>query len=111
MSHFALQLAAAAEVNQAEESEALSSLADSGFSSSSAVATAVHNCRYRPYIARQVPISSPVHCQHSVRPAQDTTVTSMGSDCPTFKPRTIAVLRTHYGPLPFSNASAGGRGC
>ncbi|CAL5222835.1 g5259 [Coccomyxa viridis] len=47
------QLAAAAEVNQAEESQALSRLADSGFSSSSAVATAVHNCRYRPYIARQ----------------------------------------------------------
>ncbi len=63
MSRFAMQLAAAAEINQAEESKALSSLADSGFSSSSAVATAVHNCRYRPYIARQVIISLPAqHC-------------------------------------------------
>lgn len=57
MPHSALQLAAAAEFNQAEESQALSRLADSGFSSSSAVATAVHNCRYRPYIARQVTTS------------------------------------------------------
>lgn len=54
MAHCAFQVAAAVEVNQAETSQALSKLADSGYCSSSAVATAVHNCRYRPYIARQV---------------------------------------------------------
>ena len=62
MAQCAFQVAAAAEVNQAEKSQALSKLAESGYCSSSAVATAVHNCRYRPYIARQVIIS----CLHKL---------------------------------------------
>ncbi len=48
------QVAAAAEVSQAGDSSVLSALAEKGFSNCSAMATAVHNCRYRPYIARQV---------------------------------------------------------
>ena len=62
--YLAKQVAAAAEVSQAEDSSALSALAESGFSNSSAMATAVHNCRYRPYIARQVSNSS-VHASSS----------------------------------------------
>jgi len=50
----AKQVAAAAEVSQAEDSSALSALAENKFSKCGAMATAVHNCRYRPYIARQV---------------------------------------------------------
>ena len=65
-----LQVAAAAEINQAGESQALSTLAHSGFSNSSAIATAVHNCRYRPYIARQVFIGSRTHCDDVVQPAR-----------------------------------------
>ena len=55
------QVAAAAAAGEAEGSQALSSLAQEAVSSSSAVATAVHNCLYRPYIARQV--GSELHCR------------------------------------------------
>ena len=93
MPHVALQLAAAAEINQAEESKALSSLADSGFSSSSAIATAVHNCRYRPYIARQVIICSPVQCHVCVQPAQAMTGMGMSQDRPSLNGLTQLLLR------------------
>ena len=39
---------------------ALSALVETGFSAGSATSTAVHNCRYRPYIARQVRADSPL---------------------------------------------------
>ena len=55
------QVAAAAAAGEAEGSQALSSLAQEAFSNSSATATAVHNCVYRPYIARQV--GSVLHCR------------------------------------------------
>ena len=55
------QVAAAAAAGEAEGSQALSSLAQEAFSNSSATATAVHNCVYRPYIARQV--GSALQCQ------------------------------------------------
>ena len=59
------QVAAAAAAGAAEGSQALSSLAQEAFSNSSATATAVHNCVYRPYIARQV--GSALHCRSLLR--------------------------------------------
>ena len=60
------QVAAAAAAGKAEGSQALSSLAQEAFSNSSATATAVHNCVYRPYIARQV--GSVLHCRSLLHP-------------------------------------------
>ena len=64
------QVAEAAQVSEAEESQDLCRLAQSGAGNSSAAATAVHDCRYRPYIARQVVGRLLVQPHSAVQPLQ-----------------------------------------